>query len=453
MKWLVFLGLGLLLGCGSETTKKSVPSSLCGNGTLDGAELCDPAIGAGQPGACPSSCAASSCEVAQLAGSPDACTAQCVKSPVACADADGCCPLGCDRDSDSDCSNSCGDGLVEGPETCDGDCPTTCPTGTCVASVLTGDSSLCNVVCETQSVLVCEDGDGCCPNGCTSDDDDDCETVTECGNGEVEPGELCDGNCPTSCAPRNACETARLEGSAQACNASCEFSPITQCVGQDGCCPNGCTSSNDSDCSATCGNGIVDAGETCDGNCPSVCNSNNACVRSTLSGSESQCTARCVESTVTQCVSNDGCCPAGCTSSNDNDCGCIPKTCADLGAACGNPPNGCGQTLQCPSCPSNQTCSSSYQCVTTTTSGTLGSACTAETNCGTTAAGTPMACVTEDTLAMLVFPGGYCSSICIPGFFPCEEGVCSGTTCLKPCTSSTQCRPGYQCSSGGCAPI
>lgn len=452
MKWMLVIGIGLMVGCGSETAKKTSPSSLCGNGAVDGAELCDPAIEDGQAGACPTSCAASACEVAQLVGSPDACTARCLKTPVACSNDDGCCPAGCDRDSDSDCTNSCGDGVVEGPETCDGDCPTTCPTGACLTSTLTGSAALCNVVCETETRLVCEDGDGCCPQGCTSVEDDDCMVATGCGNGVVDPGELCDGNCPTTCAPRNACETARLEGFASSCNVSCEYTAITQCSGGDGCCPNGCTSSNDSDCSALCGNGVVDAGESCDGNCPSVCTSNNACIRSTLSGNASQCTARCVESTVTQCASNDGCCPAGCTSANDNDCACVPRTCAQVGAACGTPDNGCGQPLQCPACPSNQTCSSAFQCVTATT-GLLGAACAGDVGCGTTPSGQPMLCIETDPFTSQVFPGGYCSTICIPGIITCEVGVCSGGSCLKPCTSNNQCRLGYQCASGGCAPI
>ena len=36
-------------------------------------------------------------------------------------------------------------------------------------------------------------------------------------------------------------------------------------VDGDGCCAPGCNATNDSDCTPICGNGVVEAGETCDG--------------------------------------------------------------------------------------------------------------------------------------------------------------------------------------------
>ena len=55
---------------------------------------------------------------------------------------------------------------------------------------------------------------------------------------------------------------------------------MTAFVAGDGCCPAGCNLTVDSDCSATCGNGVVEAGETCDGvNCPTDCNDGNACTK------------------------------------------------------------------------------------------------------------------------------------------------------------------------------
>src|SRR5690349_13401911 len=66
--------------------------------------------------------------------------------------------------------------------------------------------------------------------------------------------------------------------------------------------------------SAACGNGVVDADETCDTAiasgataCPSGCDDGNACTTDTLSGSA--CTAACEHAPVTACTSGDGCCP------------------------------------------------------------------------------------------------------------------------------------------------
>jgi len=445
------------MACGSDSPKKNLQTGTCGNGRLDGNELCDPGIESGE-GACPTTCSAGACEVAELRGSPSSCDVRCVRTPIACADGDGCCPLGCDRDSDSDCTNTCGDGVVEPPELCDGNCPTTCAGDACNPGTLVGNPGACNVRCETSPVIFCEDDDGCCPSGCDASNDSDCRvTGPQCGNGVVEPGELCDGNCPTNCAPRDACEVASLQGSASQCNAACEYEPITQCQGGDGCCPAGCTAQNDSDCSATCGNGIVDPGETCDGNCPTSCTAPNACTRSTLSGSAAQCNARCVEAQITQCVSGDGCCPQGCTSANDNDCGCTPLTCAQVGATCGTPGNGCGQNLNCGQCSGTQVCTN-FRCVDSPAGG-LGAACMESTECGNDPTGAAYTCTTQDLALGTTFPGGYCSNLCISLLLPCPEGTCSGNidsngigTCLKNCSSNGDCRTGYRCSNNTCIP-
>jgi hypothetical protein len=112
-----------------------------------------------------------------------------------------------------------------------------------------------------------------------------------CGNGKVEAGETCDGDCPTACNDGNACTVDRLTGSAKTCSASCSFQPISACQGGDGCCPVGCNAITDSDCSPSCGNGIVESGETCDGDCPTACNDGNACTVDSLTGSANNCSA------------------------------------------------------------------------------------------------------------------------------------------------------------------
>lgn len=181
----------------------------------------------------------------------------------------------------------------------------------------------------------CVDGDGCCPSYCSPANDDDCGPVVPepppepdpvCGDGTVDPGEVCDGDCPTTCDAPDACTTAALVGSADTCDAVCELVDVTACVGGDGCCPSACSYETDTDCpmvappEPSCGDGNVDPGELCDGNCPTTCSSPDACTTATLAGAASTCDAVCEYEAVSQCVGGDGCCPTGCIYDNDTDC-------------------------------------------------------------------------------------------------------------------------------------
>lgn len=71
----------------------------------------------------------------------------------------------------------CGNGVVEGNETCDppGSCPTICnDNDACTMNMLGGSAATCNVVCTYSAITMCGNGDGCCPMGCTYATDDDC---------------------------------------------------------------------------------------------------------------------------------------------------------------------------------------------------------------------------------------------------------------------------------------
>ena len=182
----------------------------------------------------------------------------------------------------------------------------------------------------------CTNGDGCCPSFCNSENDDDCPAPPEapptdpteptpdpqptCGDGNVDAGEVCDGDCPSSCDSGDACTIGTLTGSADTCDAVCEYDSVTACANGDGCCPMGCTTADDDDCAAVCGNDLVEANELCDGNCPSSCDDNDACTTDRLDGSASTCDAMCGHTVVTACSSGDGCCPTGCTYDLDQDC-------------------------------------------------------------------------------------------------------------------------------------
>jgi MYXO-CTERM domain-containing protein len=76
--------------------------------------------------------------------------------------------------------------------------------------------------------------------------------------------------------------------------------------------------------SASCNNGAIDEGETCDppGSCPTSCAaSGDACMPNDLVGSAAGCTSECVVSAITACADGDGCCAAGCDEGSDSDCG------------------------------------------------------------------------------------------------------------------------------------
>ncbi|MBA2661289.1 MAG: CAP domain-containing protein [Bradymonadaceae bacterium] len=333
--------------------------SICGNGVLEDGERCDP------PSSCPQTCDdGNACTVGEMLGSPDQCNARCVQRAIAlCVDDDGCCPAGCTADDDSDCSATCGNGVIDDNESCDppSSCPQSCAAAdACTNSVMIGSAANCNARCSQSPVTECVSGDGCCPLGCTANNDNDCSA--NCGNGALEAGEKCDppGSCPTSCNDGNACTVGVMTGSAQTCDAECTQTAVTACKHDDGCCPSGCTSANDNDCSASCGNGVVEAGETCDpvASCPTSCNDGNSCTVGTLSGSAQSCTASCTQVAITTCKSNDGCCPPGCNATNDNDCA----------ASCGNGVVEAGETCDpVASCPTS--CNDGNSCTVGTLSG------------------------------------------------------------------------------------
>ena len=322
-------------------------SPSCGNGALDAGESCDTAIAAGAPGSCPVSCNDGKSCTADMLVSRGTCNASCAFLPVTVQfSGDGCCPDGANALVDGDCPSRCGDGLVAASETCDkaiaaaqpGSCPTSCPAlpAGCTRSVLSGDPAACSSRCLSETVKTCTGGDGCCPAGCTGLSDSDCTPV--CGNTVLEPGEACDrtisagnpGACPAACNDNNSCTTDTTLGRISDCSRTCRNEPIDLCRSGDGCCPAGCLPLLDTDCNPVCGNGIVEAGETCDppGRCPSLCpDDKDPCTRGRLLGDASRCTAACIYTPILACsgASADKCCPSTCLPALDVDCGGPPQ--------------------------------------------------------------------------------------------------------------------------------
>lgn len=236
-------------GCcapGCDASNDSDCSASCGNGTIEEGEACEGEL-------CPTTCDdGRACTTDVLTGSAENCNSVCSHIDVTrCDDGDGCCAPGCNSTNDNDCSASCGNGVIEGSELCDGaSCPTSCADdgNTCTTEVLLGSAATCNAECISEPIGSCQSGDGCCAPGCNANNDSDCEAI--CGNDVKEPGETCEPKigCPTSCNDGNKCTTDSLGGSATTCDATCTFSPITACRGGDGCCPGGCGYADDSDC-------------------------------------------------------------------------------------------------------------------------------------------------------------------------------------------------------------
>jgi MYXO-CTERM domain-containing protein len=305
--------------------------SCCGDGKLDPGEQCDTAIPAGQSGSCSFSCNDSN-PCTNDSKIDKGCSSSCyhvaVTTPT---NGDGCCPPGASSATDSDCAPSCGNGVVDAGEKCDtgipsgqfGGCPSTCDDGnSCTQDTL--HSSGCNAYCSNVNT---------CPTNL-------------CGNGSVDNGEWCDtaipdgqpGACPKSCNDGNTCTSDMMMGSG--CIAKCANMPITTPSSGDGCCPPGASSQNDSDCSGTCGNGLIDAGETCDpgilwgpGACTKDCVDPDPCTKDFIGGSA--CNVTCQHTAVApNPAQKDGCCPSGLTSNQDADCpsACDPdshENCAD----------------------------------------------------------------------------------------------------------------------------
>jgi hypothetical protein len=343
------------LCCPEGATAATDPdcSATCGNGLREPEEMCDTAAVTGTPSACPGEGDCDDRDPCTRDGlvSAGTCAAICVHQPISGSiPGDGCCPVNAKADKDSDCPAVCGNWQTDPGEACDraqqsssaGACPSMCEpsrTETCVLRTLSGTG--CGVKCASTPIVLAVAGDNCCPSGASRNSDTDCPAV--CGNGVLEATEACDsaipagkpGACPGNCPPTgSACLGNRLEGRAEDCTARCIAEPVARCGPPgDGCCPAGCTSPQDPDCSPTCGNGVVDPNETCDtaiaaggvGACPTACTEGSACTAATLL-SAGTCQARCASVTVSRFIAGDGCCPPGGNNLIDGDC---PAVCGN----------------------------------------------------------------------------------------------------------------------------
>jgi len=344
-------GTGSMSMVSNANAGSAASATGCGNGVLEPGETCDPMA------SCPTAatCIASDrCLATELTGDATTCTAKCVITKIEeCSSGDGCCPEGCTFSKDNDCSPTCGDGEVGASESCEPTnkqqpCPTNCDDGNaCTLDVKTGTPEQCNVACTHMPIVLPAHGDGCCPSGANATNDADCKP--KCGNNVVESGEICDGNCPTSCDDRDECTIDHQTGSATTCDIKCSRTDSTS--------P-----------SCLCGNGRKDPNESCDDTsstrCQTSCNDGNSCTTDSSQGSPSTCDFRCVNTRITTPRNNDSCCPANANASNDNDCSAVcgnrvvepgekcdgncPTTCPDAADLCTiQTPVGTGCNVAC----------------------------------------------------------------------------------------------------------
>jgi hypothetical protein len=229
----------------------------------------------------------------------------------------------------------CGDGRVDESEQCDvaildgmeGACPTACSDDDpCYLEVIAGYD--CQAVCVGVATTRAINDDRCCPPGVGPGEDSDCGG---CGDGIVGPKETCDP--PEKCSvradcPRGAsCLFGVFKGDPEACTSECVYDVASSCEDGNNCCPAGCDSTSDNDCSASCGNQIVEplAGETCEAGdadypCAESCDDGIACTRDLLGGSVGNCNVECANIEIDTPLNDDGCCPPDAHAVNDSDC-------------------------------------------------------------------------------------------------------------------------------------
>src|SRR6185312_5462458 len=179
----------------------------------------DTGIDHDKPGACPTECPAlAACAPRALTGS--ACQAECELLVVSCGPRDNCCPADCAVGSDGDCSNACGDGIVDAErgETCEPGSQDSCPKRVqdcddddpCTADRLLGSAKNCSALCVHLQVSARMSNDGCCPPGADSTQDSDC--VAAC-SGETRASRVA---CDASAECSNRCAEAGAEDDADA---------------------------------------------------------------------------------------------------------------------------------------------------------------------------------------------------------------------------------------------
>jgi hypothetical protein len=193
---------------------------------------------------------------------------------------------------DEDCGAVCGNGLLDPGETCDPDAPQSgCSLGQrCVASG--ANRCKCEAISCGNGIAEgeeeCDGTDADCPPGfrCVAPGGPgacQCVPIVKlgCGNGVKDPGEQCDNSpCPPlrSCAAKDAPNECTCQSSTAVCNNNVLESG-EECDGAQYPCPLGVQCDPTfCFCQGACGNNVVDPGEECDGTSIGACPAGSMCM-------------------------------------------------------------------------------------------------------------------------------------------------------------------------------
>ncbi len=207
--------------CTGSSCPSSSPGGACGNGKLDAGEQCDDGN----------------------TRSNDGCSGRCTLEGFA----------------------RCGDGILQNGELCDDGnsndkdaCSNACKLG--IGNPCQQDGECATDLCKDGVCTACTKGSQCQSGICQAG-----RCLNLCGNARLDPGEVCDdGNQENNDACTNLCR----KGNGQSCTEPvecdsnlCTNNTCRSCVINADCPSNLCQSGR---CVDLCGNGKVDAGETCD---------------------------------------------------------------------------------------------------------------------------------------------------------------------------------------------
>lgn len=411
--------LCLLLGCGDDDGKgndnnSNLNFSVCGNGRIDPGEECDEGAANSdfEPDACRTSCMQAYCGDFTLDSSeacdsgwgnsdevPNACRTDCREPSCGDGVVDGAFGEECETGvgpNGSRCGGSClleycGNGRLDPGEVCDDgntylgdgcsiDCQSNETCGNGIADFAVGETCDCGSDLATLSPYCT------LPNGTDGGPCDASCNSMQCGNGVLDPGEVCDdGNLVAGdgCSPD--CRSLEICGNGISDYASGEECDDGNAEAGDGCGPT-CLLER-------CGNGVLDPGELCDdGNrvsgdgCSALCDSQERCGNGVLDPGEA-----CDDGNL---LDGDGC-PGNC-----GHIGCGNGV-LDPGEACddGNQVDGDGCNSRCTS---DETCGNGIldaargeTCDQGTANGVSPSLCRSDcrlTSCGDGYAGGAEAC-------------------------------------------------------------
>ncbi|MCA9607995.1 MAG: CSLREA domain-containing protein, partial [Myxococcales bacterium] len=270
----------------------------CGNGFIEGAEVCD------GEGCCTATCAiASGTTVCRPAAGPCDAAESCTGVSVVCP-SDGL------RSSSTLCRPSAGD--CDADDYCDGShitCPSTVQPAGAVCRAAAG-------VCDVEEQ--CDGTSTACPADATATDGTACGDGAVCNGDELCAGGVCAGGTPLACDDGNLC-------TADACAepGGCEATPVAGCCNVDADCDDGdaCTADACSGPGGTCGASPISGCCASDADCAAATCTTASCNPSTM---------RCETSPVAGCCTSDADC--------DDGNACTTNACDVASGACGATP-------------------------------------------------------------------------------------------------------------------